>query len=114
MQTELKTTINDLLKMHIKTKMPYKSALEINDALSKKINGEISYEECEDIVRYLYNKADANEILSKLEPAFIERQKKEAVPRRRNKDESTLPSGRGKIEYSIFLQAVLNFQLKNH
>jgi hypothetical protein len=25
-QTELKSTINDLLKMHIKTKMPYKSA----------------------------------------------------------------------------------------
>lgn len=25
-QTELKTTVTDLLKMHIKTKMPYKSA----------------------------------------------------------------------------------------
>ncbi len=43
-QTELKSTINELLKMHIKTKMPYKSAAEINDMMSKKINGEISYE----------------------------------------------------------------------
>jgi hypothetical protein len=46
--------------MHIKTKMPYKSASEINDMMGKKINGEISYEECEDLVRYLYNKSDAN------------------------------------------------------
>lgn len=52
--------------MHIKTKMPYKSAAEINDVMSKKINGEMTYEECEDLVRYLYNKIDANEILAKL------------------------------------------------
>lgn len=43
-QTELKTTVNDLLKMHIKTKMPYKSATEINEILSEKINHEIVWE----------------------------------------------------------------------
>jgi len=30
--------------MHIKSKMPYKSAAEINDIMSKKTNGEIGYE----------------------------------------------------------------------
>lgn len=29
-QSQLKTTVTDLLKMHIKTKMPYKSATEVN------------------------------------------------------------------------------------
>lgn len=65
-QAELKSAINDMLKMHIKTKMPYKSVAEVNDILAKKINGDVAYEECEDLVRYLYNKADANEILRKL------------------------------------------------
>ena len=30
--------------MHIKSKFPYKSNIEINEMLNKKINGEISYE----------------------------------------------------------------------
>ena len=42
-QTELKTTVTDLLKMHIKTKMPYKSATEINETLSDKMNNEIAW-----------------------------------------------------------------------
>ncbi len=46
--------------MQIKSKMPYKSASEVNDILSRKTNGDIAYEECEDLVRYLYNKNDAN------------------------------------------------------
>ncbi len=46
--------------MQVKSKMPYKSAAEVNDILHRKINGDIAYEECEDLVRYLYNKLDAN------------------------------------------------------
>lgn len=86
--------------MHIKTKMPYKSAAEINDVMSKKINGEMTYEECEDLVRYLYNKIDANEILAKLQQVFIERQKKDPSqqPKRRGINNETInTSGRGKI-----------------
>lgn len=69
-QTELKTTVTDLLKMHIKTKMPYKSATEINDLLSEKMNNEIAWEEAEDIVKYLYNKDDSEAILKKLDILF--------------------------------------------
>lgn len=75
-QAELKTTILDLLKMHIKAKMPYKNTLEINDAINKRVHGEITVEECEDLVRYLYNKTDADQILSRIEPFFGEKQKK--------------------------------------
>jgi hypothetical protein len=114
-EAELKSTINDLLKMHIKTKMPYKSAAEVNDILSRKLNGDIAYEECEDLVRYLYNKADANDILTKLEPAFLDRQRKETPPpRRRGNNNESMTTNRGKIDYFTFLQHVLNFQLKNH
>jgi hypothetical protein len=34
--------------------------------MKKKVNGEISYEECEDIIKYLYNRVDASEIMLKL------------------------------------------------
>jgi len=44
--------------------------------MKKKINGEISAEECEGIIKYLYNESDSREIILKLEPGFIEKQKK--------------------------------------
>lgn len=111
-QAELKTTIHDLLKMHIQSKMRNKSVHEINEALKKRLTQEISYEECEDLVRYLYNNEDANLILRKLETAFIDHQKKDSSSNRRKQD--PLTNSRGKIEFSVFLQLVLNFQLKNH
>ena len=52
--------------MHIKTKMPYKSANEINDVLNHKIHDQITWEEGEDIVKYLYNNEDAESIVQKL------------------------------------------------
>lgn len=42
-QTELKATINDLLKMQLQAKQPYKNANEINEILAEKINGDISW-----------------------------------------------------------------------
>lgn len=65
-------------------------------------------------MRYLYNKADANEILTKLEPVFQDRQRKETAPPRRRGNNESMTTNRGKIEYFTFLQHVLNFQLKNH
>jgi hypothetical protein len=51
------------------------------------------------LVRYLYNKFDANEIMAKLEPLFLDRQRKETPPPRRrggNNNES-MTTTRGKI-----------------
>ena len=45
--------------MHIKSQHPYKSTIEINEIYNEKINNEIFIEECEDIVKYLYNTYDA-------------------------------------------------------
>ena len=112
-QAELKATINDLLKMHIKTKMPFKSASEINEALNKKVAGQLTYQECQDLVKYLYNKEDADTILLTLEPLFSEPQRQEQPTRRRGAAGAG-DAGKSKIDYSTFLQQVLNFQLRNH
>jgi hypothetical protein len=47
----------------------------------------------------------------------MDKQKKDPLVnnrRRGNNDSSLQTQGRGKIEFSLFLQNVLNFQLKNH
>jgi hypothetical protein len=43
-QVELKATLHNLLKMHLKSQHPYKSASEVNDLYNEKLNGEISNE----------------------------------------------------------------------
>ncbi len=50
--------------------MPYKSVNEINEIVNEKMSHEINYEECRYIVGYLYNKADAIKIFSKIEQSF--------------------------------------------
>lgn len=55
-----------MLKMHIKTQAPYKSANEIENMFKQKINGDISSQEIQDIVNYLYEKSDADRLLNKI------------------------------------------------
>ena len=115
MQGELKGTILDLLKMHVKAKMPYKNITEINDVMNKKVHGDISYEECEDLIRYLYNKADSDQIMLRLEGYFVEKVSKSTSSNRRRPVEHSVGAGsKGRIEFGVFMQQVLNFQLKNH
>lgn len=77
--------------------MPYKNITQINDAINKRIHGDISHEECEDLIRYLYNKVDADLILNKLEPFFQEKQKKEQSSNRRRHADSSMTTQRGRI-----------------
>ena len=66
MQAEGKVTVMELLKMHIRGQMPYKSEGEIKDVMDYKTGGYISSEEAEDIVKYIYSHSDAVEIMEKL------------------------------------------------
>ena len=52
--------------MHLRGKHPLKKNAEINVMLNTKINDYIYDEECEDIVRYMYNQDDAHKIIEKL------------------------------------------------
>lgn len=63
-QTQVKTTIGELLKMLIKSKYPYKNKQEVTDLLEAKKEGYLSEDEVQEIVRYMYSKEDSNVILA--------------------------------------------------
>jgi hypothetical protein len=63
-QNQLKTTIEELLKMLIRSKYPYKNKAELQDLLHAKINGYLSEEEVNEIVKYMYSKDDSAVILT--------------------------------------------------
>ena len=65
-QSQVKTTINELLKMLIKSKYPYKNKQEINDLLNTKCDGYLSEDEVHEIIKYMYSKDDSNIILSNI------------------------------------------------
>ena len=114
-QSELKATVHNLLKMHIKSQYPFKSANEISELYNEKLTHEISFEECEDIVRYLYNKADAEKILQTIEVVVrLNKPPEEHHPRRYQSQKREQLQSKKKIKFSAFLQTVLDFQLKNH
>jgi hypothetical protein len=57
--------------MHLRGKHPLKKNAEINVMLNAKLNDFIYDEECEDIVRYMYNQDDALKIVEKLNAQYI-------------------------------------------
>jgi hypothetical protein len=63
-QHQLKTTIEELLKMLIRSKYPYKNKAELQDLLTAKIGGYLSEEDVNEIVKYMYSKDDSAVILA--------------------------------------------------
>ena len=70
-QSQVKNTIVELLKMYLRGRYPFKHNAEINDILQSKTLGWIYEEECTDIIMYMYNQEDANQILEKLRGMYI-------------------------------------------
>ena len=52
--------------MYLRGKYPFKHNAEIKEILDSKMNGYIYEEECNDIIKYMYNQSDAENLLSKL------------------------------------------------
>ena len=52
--------------MYLRGKYPFKHNAEIKEILDSKTNGYIYEEECNDIIKYMYNQSDAENLLSKL------------------------------------------------
>lgn len=57
--------------MYLRGKFPYKHNSEIKELIDNKINGFIYEEESHDIIKYMYNKEDAEIILDKLKPYLL-------------------------------------------
>lgn len=51
--------------MYLRGKYPFKHNAEIKEILDSKINGFIYEEECTDIIKYMYNQSDAENLLAR-------------------------------------------------
>lgn len=91
-QNQVKSTISELLKvtanrdffginllifaqMYLRGKYPFKQNVEIKEMLEAKMNGVVYEEECNDIIKYMYNQEDAETLLTKLRKLYTVPQK---------------------------------------
>jgi len=110
-QNQVKNTIVELLKMHLRGKFPFKHNSEIKDIIDTKISGFIFTDESQDIIKYMYNKEDAELILEKLKEFFVTNREKKAGR------EGILGSNekeKFKMSFNSFQKTILDFQLKSH
>ncbi len=66
-QKQVRSTIQDLFKIALKTKLPTKKNSEIAKLLDEKFKGYITEDECLEILRYIYKDDDFKEIREKVE-----------------------------------------------
>ena len=59
MQTQIKETVADLLRIHLKSKQRLKSDEVIGEQLKEKMAGRIVEEEYINIIKYMYNPEDS-------------------------------------------------------
>lgn len=69
-QKQVKSTIKELFKTTIKTKYPRKKNAEISLLLKNKFKGSINQDEAIEILRYIYNDDDFNQIIGNIEDAL--------------------------------------------
>jgi len=116
-QSQVKATIAELLKMYLRGRFPFKHNSEIKDMLNSKLNGFIYEEECTDIIKYMYNQDDAEVLLSKLKKFYVSPSRQMLdVKKLTREEQNRIFSEKEKmvLEYSSFQKTILDFQLKSH
>ncbi|CAD8202164.1 unnamed protein product [Paramecium pentaurelia] len=114
-QTQVKNTMQELLKMYLRGKHPLKHQAEIKEMLNQRINGQLYEEEAVDIIKYMYNQEDSELLLDKLKQYYIVPQKPN--DRRLTREEQLIQlqeKDKYKLEYQVFQKIILDFQLKSH
>jgi ribosomal protein L18E len=69
-QSQVKNTINELLKMYLRGKYPHKHNSEIKEIVSNRASGYIQEEEAFDIIKYMYNEEDAKTLGRKIKDYY--------------------------------------------
>jgi hypothetical protein len=70
-QKQVKSTIQDLFMIAMKARLPTKKNSEIQKMLDEKFRGNISQEECVEILRYIYKDEDFNDIKGRVDRAIV-------------------------------------------
>jgi len=56
--------------MYLRGKFPYKHNKDIKKLMKQKVGGYVQEEECTDIIKYMYNEDDSNQLLTKLKTKY--------------------------------------------
>ncbi|KRX10318.1 hypothetical protein PPERSA_02735 [Pseudocohnilembus persalinus] len=117
-QSQVKNTIAELLKMYLRGKYPFKHNSEIKEMLMQKINGWVFEEEARDIIKYMYSAEDAEQLLLQLQGHYVIHNQKSREELRKLTREEQLAllqeKEKHKIQYFQFQKIILDFQLKSH
>ncbi|CAD8177085.1 unnamed protein product [Paramecium pentaurelia] len=92
-QIQVKQTIAELLRMFLRQKNPLKNMTDIKEMWNQKIQNYLSFDECQEIVNYMYNQEDSQVLLQKLNQIKLQG---------------------NKLEYCQFVTSILDFQLFTH
>ncbi|CAG9322690.1 unnamed protein product [Blepharisma stoltei] len=121
-QSQVKETVAELVRVHLKGKYPLKTNGDIQEMLQEKFNGFLSEEEWTDIVKYMYNETDADLLVSLI--GEVIQLKNYPTEQSQNKNKLTREellsakekekANNGKIAYTDLLKILLDFQLKGH
>jgi Ca2+-binding EF-hand superfamily protein len=102
--------------MLIKSNFPYKNKKEVNDLLDAKMEGYLSEDEVQEIVKYMYSQEDAGVILNTV-MGHLSRGAHLGNDRRLTREERQQvmkEQEKRRIKFSTFQKIILDFQLKSH
>eukprot|EP01138_Halocafeteria_seosinensis_P012779 gb/GECG01013055.1/.p1 GENE.gb/GECG01013055.1/~~gb/GECG01013055.1/.p1 ORF type:complete len:808 (+),score=132.51 gb/GECG01013055.1/:1-2424(+) len=111
-QRQLKDTVTELLKVHLKGRHPLKTDDAISQMIDEKIHGYVALSECSDIVRYMYSAEDANELMHQLETIAASSERGNEQNESDEEEHRREPPKR--LSYNRFLKTLLDFQLRGH
>ncbi|KAL7706193.1 hypothetical protein N2W54_004675 [Lotmaria passim] len=113
-QQHVRETVKELLRLQIKTKRPLGGAAEMNRALQESMTGTVAEDEWKEIVKYMYNAADAALITSIIHQ-FLYRQSLPKLQRHSEEEIKLSPTAvYSQLLYRDFVRLLLDFQLDGH
>eukprot|EP00762_Andalucia_godoyi_P006619 ANDGO_04974.mRNA.1 hypothetical protein len=105
-QTQLKATVKELVRVHLQGKHPLKRDDEISHLVEKRVGGVLAEDEWVDVVRYMYNQDDVVGIMMAVRPFLISPSSNGHV--------SAGASGKNKVRYADLVRVLLEFQMRGH
>lgn len=113
-QQHVRETVKELLRLQIKTKRPLGGVVEMNRVLQESMNGTVAEDEWKEIVKYMYNAADAALITSIIHQ-YLYRQSLPKLQRHREEEIKLSPTAvYSQLHYRDFVRLLLDFQLDGH
>lgn len=109
-QRQTKNSVQELLKVYIKSTFPYIQERAMKEMMSEKTSGDLEDEEWEYIISYMYQGEELDYLKSILTQMLHAKEVQSPKRTKRNKE----PQMKAKLAYSEVLKVLLDFQLEGH